>query len=223
MSAVLDYVKGLREAVTIYRNQLACYERGEFDDIASSALFSVRNTLRKIGASYDDITVEITLMDGVAVLEALSFATLADEWTAVITKEIPRSDTDGYKSLAETREMIAARLIDLGRLYERANKKGGGKGKYKKKREPSFDDVIQYPDKEKLKKRLHELIDGKSGADVGCVLLNAKLAGYLTRNPTQSEYLSEFKLMGVWSAIHNYMDESNENALDRQNKVVIFD
>lgn len=94
----------------------------------------------------------------------------------------------------------------------------------KDRKEPNFRDIIQYPDKEKLIKRLHELIDGKSGADVGSVLLRAKLIDhYLTRNPKRAEYESEFKLIGHWNAIHNYLSENNLNALDRANKIVIFD
>ncbi len=94
----------------------------------------------------------------------------------------------------------------------------------KERKERNFRDIIQYPDKEKLIKRLHELIDGKGGADVGSVLLRAKLIDhYLTRNPKRAEYESEFKLIGHWSEIHNYLDENNINALERANKIVIFD
>ena len=94
----------------------------------------------------------------------------------------------------------------------------------KEKKVPNFRDIIQYPDKERLIRRLHELIDGKGGADVGSVLLNAiHISHYLTRNPTKAEYESEFVLIGYWTAIHNYLDENDLNALDRANKIVIFD
>ena len=94
----------------------------------------------------------------------------------------------------------------------------------KEKKVSNFRDIIQYQDKERLIKRLHELIDGKSGADVGSVLLNAiHISHYLTRNPTKAEYESEFDLIGSWTAIHNYLDENDLNALDRANKIVIFD
>lgn len=90
-------------------------------------------------------------------------------------------------------------------------------------RKGSFRDIIQYPDKDKLLGRLHELIDGKKGADVGAVLLNAYfIKSYLTRRPTQAEFESEFELIGSWSAISNYMSENNQNALDKANKIVIF-
>lgn len=92
-----------------------------------------------------------------------------------------------------------------------------------KKKTANFDDIIQYPNKAKLKKRLHELIDGKSGADVGCVFLQARIKGYITRNPKQSEFKSEFDLIGSWSAIKNYMDDNNQNALERANRIVIFE
>lgn len=92
-----------------------------------------------------------------------------------------------------------------------------------KKKSANFDDVIQHPDKARLKKRFHELIDGKSGADVGCVFLQARIKGYITRNPKQSEFKSEFDLIGSWSAIKNYMDDNNQNALERANRIVIFE
>lgn len=86
-----------------------------------------------------------------------------------------------------------------------------------------FRDIIQYSDKDKLLKRLHELIDGKSGADVGAVLLNAYfIKPYLTRRPKKKEFESEFELIGSWSAISNYMSENNQNAIDLANKIVIF-
>ena len=96
------------------------------------------------------------------------------------------------------------------------NKKG-------KKLKAEFRNIIQYSNKEKLVKRLHELIDGKGGADVGAVLLNAYYINpYLTRRPTQAEFESEFKLIGSWQAISNYMDENSEKALAKANRIVIF-
>ena len=92
-----------------------------------------------------------------------------------------------------------------------------------KKKSANFDDVIQHPDKARLKKRFHELIDGKSGADVGCVFLQARIKGFITRNPKQSEFKSEFDLIGSWSAIKKYMDDNNQNALERANRIVIFE
>ena len=58
---------------------------------------------------------------------------------------------------------------------------------------------------------------------MGSILLKCKLDGYFIINPTKSQFTSEFELIGSWSAIHNYMDENNLNALDRANKIVIFD
>lgn len=87
----------------------------------------------------------------------------------------------------------------------------------------NFKDIIQYPDKDKLLERLHELIDGKSGADVGAVLLNAcSINPYLTRRPTQAEFESEFELIGSWQAISNYMNENSEKALVKANRIAIF-
>ena len=91
-----------------------------------------------------------------------------------------------------------------------------------KTRDKTFSDLIQYQDKDALLKRLHFLIDGKSGADVGAVLLKAQQQGYLTECPTKAEYESEFSLVGSWQAIHNYMNPGNSNALVKANKIIIF-
>lgn len=86
----------------------------------------------------------------------------------------------------------------------------------------SFRSIIQYKDPDELLKRLHQLIDGKKGAAVGCVLLKAKQENYLTGNPTRKQFLSEFELIGTWQAITNYLNENNENALERANRIIIF-
>lgn len=88
--------------------------------------------------------------------------------------------------------------------------------------EASFYDIVQHENPDKLVERLHQLIDGRKGADVGCVLLKCALDGFIIRKPRQREFESEFTLLGGWSAIHKYMDDNNENALDRANKIIIF-
>lgn len=86
----------------------------------------------------------------------------------------------------------------------------------------SIRNIIQYEDKDKLLERLHKLIDGKGGADVGAVFLKAKLDGYITRTPTQKEFRSEFELIGSWQGISNYFNENSENALSKSNTITIF-
>jgi hypothetical protein len=86
----------------------------------------------------------------------------------------------------------------------------------------NFRDIIQYADPDRLLARLHQLIDGRKGADVGCVLLRCITENYLLRRPTQREFESEFVRLGSWQGIHKYMDDNNLAALDRANKVVIF-
>lgn len=85
-----------------------------------------------------------------------------------------------------------------------------------------FHQIIQCEEPQKLLDRLHHLIDGRKGADVGCVLLKCVQDGYLTRKPKQKEFESEFTLIGGWKAIHNYMNDNDENALDRANRIIIF-
>ena len=111
-------------------------------------------------------------------------------------------------------EKIMPIVSEFNENSERIKKQGA--------KSPSFVDVIQYKDKEKLLEKLHQLIDGKKGADVGAVLLKARLDNYITRNPTRKEFENEFELIGSWSAISNYMNDNNENALDRANRIVIF-
>lgn len=89
-------------------------------------------------------------------------------------------------------------------------------------KETSFRHIVVYIDADALLQRLHQLIDGRRGADVGCVLLRCIMDGYISRRPTQKEFVSEFELIGGWRAIHNYMDDNNMNALDRANKIIIF-
>lgn len=96
------------------------------------------------------------------------------------------------------------------------------KPKIKAKPMPTFASIIQHPNKEQVLKRLHDLIDGRSGADVGSVLLKARIDGYLTRNPTKAEFTSEFELIGTWSGIANYMNDNSAKALDRANKILII-
>lgn len=87
---------------------------------------------------------------------------------------------------------------------------------------PKFLHLILHPEPKKLLKRLHQLIDGKSGAEVGAVLLRAQQKGYLSKVPTQAEFESEFTLNGSWNAIHNYMNDNSEKALSKANKIIIF-
>lgn len=87
----------------------------------------------------------------------------------------------------------------------------------------SFSDIIQYEDKDRLLKRLHELIDGKGGADVGSVVFRAYQLKWITRKPTRKEFESEFKTKGCWTAIYKYLNETNGNACYRANNIVFFD
>ena len=87
---------------------------------------------------------------------------------------------------------------------------------------PSFHSIIQYEDADMLLRRLHQLIDGRRGADVGSVLFKCLIDGLISRRPTRKEFETEFQLLGSWTSIHKYMDDNNVNALDRANKIIIF-
>lgn len=92
------------------------------------------------------------------------------------------------------------------------------------KKKPSFLDIIQHPDKSVFLQRLHSLIDGKGGRDVGLVFVRAKcLDHFITRYPKQKEYESEFELIGSWSGISNYFyKEEDDNVLLMASDIVIF-
>ncbi len=122
-------------------------------------------------------------------------------------------------------EAVKAALLELANIQPQPTATGqqaANKEPVKKEKpKPTFASIIQHQNKEQVLERLHGLIDGRRGADVGAVLLKARLDGYLTRNPTQAEFRSEFNLIGTWQAIANYMSDNNENALDRANKILI--
>lgn len=83
--------------------------------------------------------------------------------------------------------------------------------------------LVLHPEPKKFLERLHQLIDGKSGAAVGAVLLRAQQKGYLSDVPTKMEFESEFTLIGKWNAIQNYTSDSNLKALAKANKIIIFE
>ena len=93
----------------------------------------------------------------------------------------------------------------------------------KKHSTPKFLHLILHPEPKKLLGRRHRLSNGKSGAAVGAVLLRAQQKGYLSKVPTQAEFESEFTLNGGWNAIHNYMNDNNQKALAKANKIIIFE
>ena len=93
----------------------------------------------------------------------------------------------------------------------------------KQTKRPCFRDCIQYNDPDKLIQRLHQLIDGKSGADVGCVIMKAMQDCYLSRMPKKKEFFSEFgaRTDKEWKAILKYMNLSSDNAQVRAANIII--
>lgn len=134
-----------------------------------------------------------------------------------VLQSMADSITDAY-GLGNDTDFIVGLIRKMPEEYDMDEKQSV----IKRPKSICFSDIIQYDDKEKLLKRLHVLIDGRSGADVGCVILRALQKNYITRLPTQKEFESEFERIGSWTAIHNYMDDKNLNALDRANKIVFF-
>lgn len=128
---------------------------------------------------------------------------------------------DNAERLKQAKYGIIAKIV-----YEHFKQANSNKKKIipsQKEENTSFRSIIQYEDPDKLLNRLHQLIDGRSGADVGCVLLKARQENYITRNPKKKEFLSEFELIGTWQAITNYFSDNNLKALARANTIVIFE
>lgn len=141
------------------------------------------------------------------------------ETHSFIENLISYNSIDGTYGISEYKESIkeSVKVLPNG-----TKKKDTGK-----KRDANFMDCIQYPDKEKLIRRIHELIDGKSGADVGYVFLRlVAIDHYLSRNPTVNEMKQEFPNI-VWnSSITNYLTESSKvcnSKLIKANQIVIFE
>lgn len=131
----------------------------------------------------------------------------------------------GEMQAFELLDLSCRAFLEIADYYKSTNKQTTAPIKQTEQlltRKHDFKNIIQYEDKERLLNRLHELIDGKGGADVGAVLLNARMNNLLTRNPTRKEFENEFRLISSWSAISNYMSDNNANALDRANKIIIF-
>ena len=132
------------------------------------------------------------------------------------------------KNVDAKQRMALFEFIKMIELIEEEKKKNTEIIFNKKKTPPKtasgnlFHAIVQYKQPEQLLEKLHQLIDERKGADVGSVLLKCLQDGYITRRPTQKEFESEFVLKGSWTSIHNYMNDNNENALDRANKIIIF-
>ena len=96
----------------------------------------------------------------------------------------------------------------------------------KKDKNTDFRNCIQCRDKEGLINRLHELIDGKQGRDVGYVLLKCRIDGLITRNPTGAEMEIEFPSVIYDSSVRNYLTEdslSDNGKVVKAGQIVIFD
>ena len=124
--------------------------------------------------------------------------------------------------VALNEQVIALKMaMQQVNLLNKGEKEKKGKGK-PEKGNVEFRHLIQHEQAEKLLARLHQLIDGCRGADVGSVLLHCVQKNYLRRRPTRKEFMSEFELLGSWASIHKYMDEGNLNALDRANRICVL-
>jgi len=84
-----------------------------------------------------------------------------------------------------------------------------------------FRDSIQYEDKQHVLNRLHFLIDGKGGKEVGIVLAKAYHDKLITKIPSQKEFETEFTLNGSWRCISNYTKFEFDNGKAAERIVII--
>lgn len=132
-----------------------------------------------------------------------------------VASDITKHNIDGYNTF-----IIDASNIEL--MQDWAQKQQASKPAGEKK-VTTFRDIIQYQDKEKLLERLHCLIDGKGGKDVGVVLVRAKyIDHYLTRYPYKKEFESEFKFVGSWSGISNYFYKESDNGVSASASSIVI-
>lgn len=131
----------------------------------------------------------------------------------------------GEMQAFELLDLSCKAFLEIADYYKSTNKQTTAPIKQTEQlltRKHDFKNIIQYEDKERLLNRLHELIDGKGGADVGAVLLKAKIEKYLTKCPSENEYKSEFTLNGTWSAIKKYLNPNTPSAGSNADTIVIF-
>ena len=132
---------------------------------------------------------------------------------------------DGVTGYFRSLDYSCKALLEIADYYRCNNKQTTYPTKQTKLlsiQKSDFRKIIQYEDKDRLLNRLHKLIDGKSGAGVGAVLLKAKKEGYLTKCPNGKEYVSEFTLVGSWAAIKKYLNPNTSTAESNADNIVIF-
>lgn len=114
-------------------------------------------------------------------------------WILSDGKASPR--WDGVTGYFRSLDYSCKALLEIADYYRCNNKQTTYPTKQTKLlsiQKSDFRNIIQYEDKEKLLNRLHFLIGGKRGADVGAILLQAKVEGYLMRTPNRAEFENEF-------------------------------
>lgn len=132
-----------------------------------------------------------------------------------VASDITKHNVDGYNTFVIDESNIE--LMQDWAQKQQVSKPAG------EKKVTTFRDIIQYQDKEKLLERLHCLIDGKGGKDVGVVLVRAKyIDNYLTRYPYKKEFESEFKFVGSWSGISNYFYKESDNGVSASASSIVI-
>lgn len=146
-------------------------------------------------------------------------------WILSDGKASPR--WDGVTGYFRSLDYSCKALLEIADYYRCNNKQTTYPTKQTKLlsiQKSDFRNIIQYEDKEKLLNRLHFLIGGKRGADVGAILLQAKVEGYLMRTPNRAEFENEFGKLtddenstakSKWEAIRKYLDSENSTAINK--------
>lgn len=202
------------------------------EDINTSIIPFFSNEIKKnieyLNQYIYDIRICIFTIDDINILEPINNIGITDFdlYPTLLDVKLHDKEWSKYSVLCSNIQEIRFLIIKQYNKLKDSNSKHEqiiSSQKEEAKETTSFRSIIQYKDPDKLLNRLHQLIDGRSGADVGCILLKAKQENYIIKNPTRKQFLSEFKLIGTWQAITNYLSDNNQNALDRANRIVIFE
>lgn len=146
-----------------------------------------------------------------------------DDQKGLALFDIIRAMSRNYEDLISGRAWLAKTYCLKDDHQELAEQEQTQSQQQQRHKVGDFSGLIQYSSKKKLLKRLHKLIDGKGGADVGSVIRKAVDQGYLRKEPTKADFESEFELKGSWQAIHNYFHFEGDNGkLKMADQIVIF-
>ena len=192
------------------------------EDVFSSYLTLCKNIYRAINQDDYDYCQETRDKKGIDSLDQTFYEQHLQQEESLITRTLSTIIPTLGKNIDEA--IFDGNLHRLAKEYIKwVNETINARNiKCSKGKNISFRAIIQYKDPDALLERLHQLIDGRRGADVGSVIQKAKMDGYLSRYPKKAEFISEFELLGTWQGINNYFNENDNKCLGRSADVMLL-